>query len=431
MGIHQKFQMNRASFAAALLAVASGCADLAPSHQKGELVAGTPNAVIYGSDDRLDLYEIQDPAVIAAARSTVALVRSHKLTETSFGTTQLGGGIWGVEDGLCKSERFYSQRATAFCSGFLVAPDVIVTAGHCVKTAADCAATKFVFDFALKNASDPTQEVPTSSVYGCSSLLAQHLERDGADYAIVRLDRAVRDRAPVALRTQGTPTVGTPLRVIGHPSGIPTKIAAGAKIRSFQNAFFVADTDTYGGNSGSAVFNAITHEVEGILVRGETDFLRTPEGCVASNLCTQDDCRGEDVTLISVVTPHLPGRKPPQGLVFEVRQPVERVSTDNAGVQTSLEVESAISGAAVRVTIELDLRGRDLRDLQLLDCQNRALALELSDVSFSESGLTRFVYSGLAPAISEPSCAWTLSLLGTDQRIDRRIIESLRIEQAL
>jgi hypothetical protein len=85
----------------------------------------------------------------------------------------------------------------------------------------------------------------------------------------------------------------------------------------------------------------------------------------------------------------------------------------------------------VRVTVELDLRGRDLRDLQLLDCQNRSIALELADVNFSAEGLTRFIYSGLAPSITDPSCSWTLSLLGTDRRSDRRIIESLRIEQAL
>ena len=53
--------------------------------------------------------------------------------------------------------------------------------------------------------------------------------------------------------------------------------------------------DTYGGNSGSPVFNAATHEVEGILVRGETDF--TSNGtCNVSLVCPTSGCRGEDVT---------------------------------------------------------------------------------------------------------------------------------------
>ena len=65
-------------------------------------------------------------------------------------------------------------------------------------------------------------------------------------------------------------------------------------------SFFVCNLDTYGGNSGSPVFNSSTHELEGILVRGETDFIVTENGCRKSNVCPQNDpnfvCRGEDCT---------------------------------------------------------------------------------------------------------------------------------------
>lgn len=62
----------------------------------------------------------------------------------------------------------------------------------------------------------------------------------------------------------------------------------------------MANLDTYGGNSGSAVFNDRTGEVEGILVRGEVDY--TYKGnCMVSNVCTDSGCRGEDVTYISEV----------------------------------------------------------------------------------------------------------------------------------
>jgi hypothetical protein len=40
--------------------------------------------------------------------------------------------------------------------------------------------------------------------------------------------------------------------------------------------------------------------IEGILVRGETDFIVTEIGCRKSNVCPQNDpnlvCRGEDCT---------------------------------------------------------------------------------------------------------------------------------------
>ena len=83
---------------------------------------------------------------------------------------------------------------------------------------------------------------------------------------------------------------------------MPTKIADGANVRNLQGKFFQANLDTYGGNSGSAVFNVETGEVEGILVRGETDYVfNSALGCQVSNLCAADGCRGEDVTYISNV----------------------------------------------------------------------------------------------------------------------------------
>ena len=46
--------------------------------------------------------------------------------------------------------------------------------------------------------------------------------------------------------------------------------------------------------------NETTGEVEGILVRGETDFVYK-NSCRVSNVCADDGCRGEDVTRITDV----------------------------------------------------------------------------------------------------------------------------------
>ncbi|MFN8369647.1 MAG: S46 family peptidase [Bacteriovoracaceae bacterium] len=83
--------------------------------------------------------------------------------------------------------------------------------------------------------------------------------------------------------------------------GLPTKISDGANVRTNNNPkYFVANLDTYGGNSGSAVFNTKTGEVEGILVRGENDYVYdSAQGCRVSNKCTNAGCRGEDVTRIT------------------------------------------------------------------------------------------------------------------------------------
>src|SRR6185295_6557109 len=94
--------------------------------------------------------------------------------------------------------------------------------------------------------------------------------------------------------------------VIGHPAGLPTKVAGGAAVRDEKPAgYFTANLDTYGGNSGSAVFNAVTGLVEGILVRGENDYV-WKGSCRVSNVCTNEGCRGEDVTKVSALADIIP-----------------------------------------------------------------------------------------------------------------------------
>lgn len=264
--------------------------------------------VIYGPDDRIDLYQTDDARLKSLASSTVALFRASSI-QSKDGVAALTTRTFGEEMGLCKEEPFFEQPTGAFCSGSLVAPDVIMTAGHCVPSADECASIKFVFGFAVKEKGAMPTSVPDGEVYGCKELLGREQDGGGADWALVRLDRAVDGHAPLKLNKRGAIAVKTPVFVVGHPSGLPTKIAGGANVRDASNpGFFVANLDTYGGNSGSAVFNAETGLVEGILVRGEQDFVYNGS-CRVSNKCPNDGCRGEDVTKISAVADKIPAAR--------------------------------------------------------------------------------------------------------------------------
>jgi hypothetical protein len=261
--------------------------------------------VIYGSDTRIDLYQTDDARLRSLADSTVALFQSADVTANGD-AAKLATQNYGQSMNLCKEEPFYEQGSGAFCSGSLVAPDVIMTAGHCVTSAAECANIKFVFGFAIKEKGVETDSVPAAEVYGCKELIGRQQVNDGADWALVRLDRTVSGHAPLKLDLTGAVAKGDEVLVIGHPSGLPTKIAGGAHVRDASNdGFFVANLDTYGGNSGSAVFNATTGLVEGVLVRGETDFVKKGD-CQVSNVCPVDGCRGEDVTKILNVADKIP-----------------------------------------------------------------------------------------------------------------------------
>lgn len=260
--------------------------------------------VIYGEDDRLDLYQVTSSMHLDLAESTVALVRGTDVRDLGTGVSELSGRTFGEAMRLCQSEPFFQQKTAAFCSGFLVGEDTLVTAGHCVESLAECKSTKFVFGFAMKNPGAVATEVMSENVYGCENLVHTEQANGGADFAVIKLDRRVMNKRPLEIRREGVPEVGQEIVVIGHPSGLPTKVAAGAKVRSILPSYFVANLDTYGGNSGSAVFNNNSGTVEGILVRGERDFIQQ-NGCTISYRCPEAGCRGEDVTRISTVLPYL------------------------------------------------------------------------------------------------------------------------------
>jgi V8-like Glu-specific endopeptidase len=276
--------------------------------------------VIYGTDDRQDLYQVQDTRVQNIARSTVALMKKTTVKMNALSkNARLVAAKFADAMQLCDDEPFREQLSAGFCSGSLVGPDLVLTAGHCARNQKACDDMKIVFDFAVQNA--PSRftnrwaganaagitEVPKNSVYGCKQIMGRKEEMSGADWAVIKLDRPVTDRPYLHVRRQGGIAAKDGVTVIGYPSGIPLKVAGNSSVRRVTtDGYFVTDLDTYGGNSGSAVFNSQTWDIEGILVRGDNDFVRKGK-CNVSNVCRQGDCRGEDVTKVSEALAHIPG----------------------------------------------------------------------------------------------------------------------------
>ncbi len=257
--------------------------------------------VVYGTDDRKDIYESTNNLHKELARSTAAMISAGSIEEKEGDMIEITGATL-EENGICPEARFSQQTVAANCSGFLVGDEYLVTAGHCIETMTDCARYSWVFDFANLKEDSKTHIVPKSAVYTCTQIVSRVLDRGTEnDYALLKLDRKVEGRTPLKFRTSGKVATKADLVVIGHPTGLPSKIADGAYVRKNTNKyFFQANLDTFGGNSGSAVFDSKTGVVEGILVRGERDYVNVPgRGCEIPNVCKMNDCRGEDVTRIT------------------------------------------------------------------------------------------------------------------------------------
>lgn len=258
-------------------------------------VLKTKQKAIYGTDDRKDIYQLPTGSDLDDADSVVALFTSSKVINNGDGTSTLQTQNFGVAKNLCANEHFRGQPIGAFCSGFLVAPDIIATAGHCVSTG-DVTNIRFVFGFRMRDESAAETVIKNTEIYSGIAIIGRQEVESGPDWSLVHIDRPVTNHRIARIRLSGRVGDTQALHVIGHPVGLPTKFAGGAAIRNNQpDAFFVANLDTYGGNSGSPVFNSDTHEVEGILVRGDKDFVQQGN-CQVSLICPDTGCRGEDCT---------------------------------------------------------------------------------------------------------------------------------------
>ncbi|RYZ95516.1 MAG: serine protease, partial [Proteobacteria bacterium] len=262
----------------------------------------------YGEDNRHEYLERVGQPWISLADSSAALINDDNLTASPGGFSVKGNTF--ADRRHCPEERFVSAVRPVVCSGVLVGPDLVLTAGHCMNDENQCGFTNFAFGYREEGAF-----LKSENVYRCKKIEVRKYNDEAKsiaevlDYSLVRLDRPVTDFAP-ALFTRGAPSAidqSTELLGFGYPEGLALKIMEGAKPREIFPGTFTANLDAYNGNSGSSVFNLSSGRLLGILADGAADVETDPiRGCTRSIRWPENGGQGELMVRMEAILASLP-----------------------------------------------------------------------------------------------------------------------------
>lgn len=273
------------------------------------------HAVIYGEDSRKEAV----PGVSVteqAFRATAVLVprRSFDRTPQDIGES-LRLSTYNINDRhkLCEADTFGKQPAPGFCTAFLVGPDIMVTAGHCINSPSLCQNTAVLFDFAVGKDGKIPSTFRDDQVFLCEEIITRRTDvSTGVDVSVFRLDRPVKERKPFDVNSMRTAEKGEQVHALSFPYGGPAKVIGDAVVRAAPTSlsFFVTNIDGFAGNSGSPVFSA-DHALLGFIVRGDQNLKEgSAGGCFEQPKCEDSRCRGEDVLSLNAFRDLVPHQGP-------------------------------------------------------------------------------------------------------------------------
>lgn len=243
-------------------------------------VPGSESRGVFGEDNRKEVKDAE--GFQEFARATAVMIPKSSVSGNKIYSYTLSEMLYltfGV-DKFHENIKFLDQPTAGTCTGFLIAPDVLVTAGHCIKTIEDANEYIFLFDYTTALVFDSATNSFTfdeENAFEVSEVLSSELSDDDVsrdellDYAVLKLDRK-SDRAPYRFRTSGSVGKNTSIYAMGAPTGLPLKFSEKAVVVDDEpKKWFKSSIDAFPGNSGGPVFDQ-NGFIEGILVRGAVEF---------------------------------------------------------------------------------------------------------------------------------------------------------------
>ncbi len=276
-------------------------------------------AIVFGFDDRIDVTQDMYKNKYLAPAIAMSVGQPYILPQKNSELFDLDFYLASdsLTVGLCAEEKYSKQYSNWLnCTGFLVAEDVMVTAGHCIifnhsgiKPAlvengmtSMCSDFDWLFDYTTKsNGQVSLTGYSQDQTARCAKVLHAEITPDvieknsaiiggyGLDFAIIQLDRSFPDRQVLQF-AKTLPKPKQSVFAVTYPSGLPMKVAVNSQVLEshFEN-FFTSNLDISSGSSGGPVFN-VKNEVMGIVVRaspGEDYIWDKKRECATSYVCKQ------------------------------------------------------------------------------------------------------------------------------------------------
>lgn len=271
--------------------------DLKAAFKTGLMGNNGASALTIHTDDRIDYYEIKDPKVKLNAPFIAAFIQKTKVNEDSQGNYVINGIKWlrtnsrfGRGAALCDCEKFKGQTAAVHFSGVAVGTDSLLTTAHGFSDLDDLEDYYVIFGFWNNSKNQLVHKIPKNWLYTTKDIIS--LDRVN-DYAFLQLDR------PVNHVGHQPPKFSDPIKdnkvyMMGYPGsddydfGLPLKATGNARVEKINSAksYFESSLDAFEHNSGSPVFDSLTHNVIGIHKR--SNFFQfgycQPRSCVYSSI---------------------------------------------------------------------------------------------------------------------------------------------------
>ena len=170
------------------------------------------HAGVLGTDNRLNLNELESRSPIRLAKATATQINLKYLDSNGEYPT-------GKLQNLCPGERYSTTPTLGGCSGFLIAPDILATAGHCFDYKNGCENDGWLFNH-FQAPDYPRQKLNKDDIYKCIEVLDFKHDMQG-DFALLKLDRPVEGVTPFQIAKWNESRSGDPVVVLGYPIGLP------------------------------------------------------------------------------------------------------------------------------------------------------------------------------------------------------------------